>query len=69
MAKLISKLPDRDHQGFLTSLNRYVGRKEAWIIAKENNQIVYGLKASEAIDEEKTKVVEVQKQVAKRKLP
>ena len=50
-----NNLPDRDHQGFLTSLNRYVGREEAWIIAKENNQIAYGLKASEAVDEELNK--------------
>ncbi len=41
------KLPDRNHQGFLTSLNRYVGREEAWIIAKENNQIKFGLNASD----------------------
>lgn len=41
------KLPDRDHQGFLTSLNRYVGREEAWNIAKENNQIKFGLTSSE----------------------
>jgi len=43
----ISKLPNRDSQGFLTSKNRYVGREEAWIIAKENNQIIYGLEASD----------------------
>ncbi len=41
-----SKLPDRKKQGFLTSNNRYVGREEAWIIALDNNQIVYGLGAS-----------------------
>ena len=46
-----NKLPDRDHQGFLTSLNRYVNREEAWIIAKANNQIVYGLKASDHDDD------------------
>ena len=40
-------MPKRDNQGFLTSKNRYVGREEAWVIAKENNQIVYGLKASD----------------------
>ena len=39
------KLPNRDKQGFLTSLNRYVGREEAWKIAKENNQIQFGLEA------------------------
>lgn len=30
----------RKHQGFITSLDRYVDRKEAWKIAKENNQIM-----------------------------
>jgi len=38
---------NRNEQGFLTSENRYVDRKEAWNIAKDNNQIKYGLKASE----------------------
>ena len=40
------KLPNRDKQGFLTSENRYVGRAEAWGIALENEQIIYGLEAS-----------------------
>jgi hypothetical protein len=40
-------LPIRDNQGFLTSLNRYVDRKEGWIIAKRNKQIQWGLEASE----------------------
>jgi hypothetical protein len=40
-------LPLRDNQGFLTSLNRYVDRKEGWIIAKRNKQIQWGLEASE----------------------
>ena len=44
-------LPSREDQGFLTSLNRYVDRKEAWKIAKENNQIKFGLTASEAGDD------------------
>lgn len=39
----------RDQQGFITSTNRYVGRAEAWIIAKENNQIQFGLEACEPI--------------------
>lgn len=38
------KLPNRDSQGFLTSENRYISRSEAWVIAKERGQIVYGLK-------------------------
>jgi len=42
-----SKLPDRNKQGFLTSKNRYVNREEAWVIAKANNQIQYGLNASD----------------------
>jgi len=46
------KLPSRDSQGFLTSINRYVGREEAWVIAKNNKQIVYGLKVSEQDNEE-----------------
>jgi len=41
-----STLPDRDSQGFLTSKNRYVDRKEAWKIAEENNQIKFGYEAS-----------------------
>lgn len=40
-------LPQRKDQGFLTSLNRYVNRKEGWKIAKDNNQIRWGLEASE----------------------
>ena len=30
--------PERDKQGFLTSFNRYVDRKEGWKIAVKNNQ-------------------------------
>lgn len=41
------ELPQRENQGFLTSFNRYVSRKEAWLIAKENNQIKYGKESSE----------------------
>ena len=44
-------LPPRENQGFLTSLNRYVDRKEAWKIAKDNNQIKFGLTASENGDD------------------
>jgi hypothetical protein len=44
-------LPQREDQGFLTSLNRYVDRKEGWQIAKRNNQIRYGLESSENGDE------------------
>lgn len=32
----------RKSQGFITSLDRYVDRKEAYKIAKQNNQIQYG---------------------------
>lgn len=44
------ELTEKDYSqmsGFLTSLNRYVGRKEAWQIAKLAGQIKYGLIASE----------------------
>lgn len=41
------ELPTREQQGFLTSENRYVDRKEAWKIAKANDQIIYGQDASE----------------------
>ena len=40
-------LPERDKQGFLKSRNRFVDRKEAWKIAKLNNQIRYGEEASD----------------------
>lgn len=33
---------DRDQQGFLTNLNRYVSRAEAWKIAEVSGQIVNG---------------------------
>jgi len=35
--------PGRDDQGFLTSHNRYVDRREAFKIAKENNQIYHNM--------------------------
>jgi hypothetical protein len=38
---------DRSNQGFLTSENRFVDRKEGWKIAKDNGQIKYGLEASD----------------------
>ena len=44
-------IPDRKKQGFLTSENRFVDRKEAWVIALNNNQIVYGLEASKTDDD------------------
>jgi len=34
---------DRDHQGFITSTNRYVNRSEAMQIAKSNNQIFHNM--------------------------
>jgi len=43
--------PNRTEQGFLTSKGNFVYRKEAWNIAKNNNQIKYGLVASENGDE------------------
>lgn len=41
------ELPERYLCGFLTSKNRYVNRKEAWKIALANDQIKFGLKASD----------------------
>ncbi len=35
--------PERKDQGFLTSHNRFVDRKEAFVIAKANNQIWHKL--------------------------
>jgi hypothetical protein len=46
-----SEYPGRDNQGFLTSENRHVSRKEAWKIAKENDQIIYGLTQSDNGDD------------------
>ena len=46
-----TSLPQRKDQGFLTSLNRHVDRKEGWKIAKENNQIKWGLNASDDNEE------------------
>ena len=46
-----NEMPDRSNQGFLTSRNKYVTRKEAWKIALIANQIRYGLKASENDEE------------------
>lgn len=45
--KNMSDVEIRRHQGFITSLDRYVDRKEAWKIAVANNQVQYGLTASE----------------------
>ena len=36
-------LPSRDKQGFLTSHNRFVDRKEAYLIAKECGQLLHNL--------------------------
>ena len=38
-----NELPKREHQGFLTNVGRHVSREQAWVIAKESNQILYGL--------------------------
>lgn len=54
IGELIKSMSDdeiRKHQGFITSLDRYVDRKEGWKIAKENNQIQFGLEASENSDD------------------
>lgn len=44
------KLITRKHQGFMTSTNRYVGKKEAYEIAEYNNQIQWGGKAIDKDD-------------------
>ncbi len=36
-------LPAREDQGFLTSTNRYVDRKEGYLIAKANKQLLHDL--------------------------
>ncbi|HYH13999.1 MAG TPA: hypothetical protein VD794_02195 [Flavisolibacter sp.] len=41
--RLIIEKADRDHQGFITSTDRFVLRPEAFKIAKENNQIYHAL--------------------------
>ena len=41
----------RRHQGFITSLDRYVDRREGWDIAKANNQIQFGLIACGDVDD------------------
>ena len=50
-AKILDKISLNDNdlypRGFLTSKNRFVDRKEAWKIALANNQIKYGLAASD----------------------
>jgi hypothetical protein len=43
--------PNRKEQGFLTSTGRFVYRKEAWNIAKENDQIKYGRDTAENGDD------------------
>jgi len=53
--ELYAEIEDqRKHQGFITSLDRYVDRKEGWSIAKANNQIQFGLKASENENDEES---------------
>jgi len=37
----------RKHQGFITSTDRFVSRKEGWKIARLNNQIQFGAQASD----------------------
>jgi len=47
LIKNLIEKTDRDGQGFITNLNRYVDRKEGWKIAKESGQIKIGLEASD----------------------
>jgi len=44
-----ANLPQREDQGFLTSYNRYVDRKEAFLIARANDQIFYGKECTDEI--------------------
>ena len=37
----------RKHQGFITSTDRFVSRKEGWKIARLNNQIQFGAQVSD----------------------
>ena len=46
----------KDHQGFITSLDRYVNRQEAYEIARANNQIKLG--DGEVVRELKTLISE-----------
>lgn len=39
--RLLIDNADRDRQGFITNLNRYVSRSEAFIIAKREQQIIH----------------------------
>lgn len=48
----ISEEDYREHQGFITSLNRYVNRREGFQIAKKNNQIQFGIKAFDDDDDD-----------------
>ena len=43
--------PGREYQGFLTSKNRYVTRKEAFNIAKEQEQIIHHMFDDDLIGE------------------
>lgn len=45
--KMMINKADRDHQGFITNLNRYVDRKEGWQIALKAGQIKIGWEASD----------------------
>ena len=44
-------LPGRESQGFLTSKNRFVYRKEAYKIAKANNQLILPPKKNDENEE------------------
>ncbi len=46
-----AELPGREKQGFLTSENRYVNRKEGWEIAIKNGQVIYGKEASDKAED------------------
>lgn len=47
----MSRQDYREHQGFITSEDRFVNRREGFKIAKANNQIQWGLNASDNGDD------------------
>lgn len=52
----MSKQDFRDSQGFITSTDRYVDRREGFKIAKDNDQIQFGLDSCD--DEDQTLISE-----------
>ena len=53
----LTKNDYKNQHGFITSTDRYVNRREGWDIAKDNNQILYGLSNIE-VEEDKILISE-----------